>query len=531
MKNYSKEELYILNEKRNYLLSLRKDKLNKKIIEKRTKYINNNNKQIINIFDSNDSFNKKVKSKFYEFLSNKINKEEKYINTLNELFDIIKKYIQTNNINSISEPIIESIILEKIYNDLTLNKFINNNEILNLLLIIFSCIIFIYNHFQNTEEFKKIFISNDKYIHLYMSLLDIKDEEVIYNLYKFIGLLCKKSYDITEKLYNEKVLEKIVDNNIYDEDTEIIKIKIWCISEFCLGKKYDENINISLKIQKLYFFVFDNYLNITNNIDNELLDNWLILIKNLSFCINKKFMHNLINSKLFQFILKSNLPKDNILTIIGNMSYISNNNILLEIYRLTIDYLINIILDNKNKNEIISLCLWCINNCMGNVNVSINAFFEKNLLDIYKNIIIKSEKFDENIFYEICIGYKYLINYLDLNKAYIIIKEYNIMSLIIKGFKKLEKIELIEKIGEIIVQIIFLLFINFNEELVNFNKYTFEILGGKEYVFDKINILFLENKEYNKDNEDKSNIEYIVLEFINYIQKYLLNYENYENKD
>ena len=43
------------------------------------------------------------------------------------------------------------------------NQFIYNQEILNLLLLIFSCILFIYNKLQNAQILKYIFKSNKNY--------------------------------------------------------------------------------------------------------------------------------------------------------------------------------------------------------------------------------------------------------------------------------------------------------------------------------------------------------------------------------
>lgn len=48
------------------------------------------------------------------------------------------------------------------------NQFIYNQEILNLLLLIFSCILFIYNKLQNAQILKYIFKSNKNYLILKM---------------------------------------------------------------------------------------------------------------------------------------------------------------------------------------------------------------------------------------------------------------------------------------------------------------------------------------------------------------------------
>lgn len=542
MKNYNQEEINIINEKRNFLLSLRKKRINTKLNESRFKYlIKNNENQEENKFDNNIQEQEKknpliinIKFKFKELLSDKINTEEKYILNLQELFDSISFFVKNYKMKTISEPLIESIVIEKIYNDLMIKKYINNKELLNKVLVIYSCIVFIYNHFPHTNAFKKKFISNIKYINLYISLLDSQDdEEVIYNIYKFMGLLCHKSSEIMTKLYNEKILDKIIENKKFDNNIDIIQIKTWCISLFDLNIKYNENISLSLKIQKYYIFVFYNFLN-KYNCNIELLENFLKVIINLSYCIDDEYINIFLNSKLLDYLLNSqideNVLEENILIIIGNMSCISNNEILSKLYIDSFPFLIEILKGNKHNNNIYNLSLWCINNFTYNEILCLDIFFQKNCLSIYKNFINK-ETLDENIFIEICIGFKNLIHSINNNtnidnKYYSDIKDYNIMSCIIEGFKKLENIKNIFKVGENVVEVIFLLLTFHNEEFVNFNINIFEIKGGNDYILDKIKFIFLQqNNSSNKEQINKIKEEYNILEFIHFIQTHLLHYE------
>ena len=257
MKNYTEEEMNILNEKRNYLLSLRKKRINLKINEQRFKNINiQNENQIINnemtnMLDKekNYSYFKNIKSKFEELLTDKANNEEKYLSILKETFENIENFIKNYNLNFLPDQLIDPIMLENLINDLIIKKFINNNEIINWILIVFSCLIFIYNQFPNTNKLKQIFISKDQYINLYISFFqNINDEEIIYNACKFFGLLAKNSDEIMMKLYNEKVLEIILNNDTHDGIIEVMQVKLWCISQFELNVKINENINIILKI-------------------------------------------------------------------------------------------------------------------------------------------------------------------------------------------------------------------------------------------------------------------------------------------
>ena len=539
MKKYNPQEIDIINEKRNFLLSLRKKRINSKLSESRFKYLNKNdenqetNKINNNILEQekNNPLIINIKLKFSELLSDKVNTEEKYILSLQELIDNISLFVKNYKMKTISEPLIESIVIDKIYNDLMTKKYINNKELLNKVLVIYSCVAFIYNHFPNTSAFKKKFISNVKYINLYISLLDNQDdEEVIYNIYKFMGLLCHKSSEIMNKLYNEKILDKIIDNNIFDDNIDIIQIKTWCISLFDINIKYNENINLSLKIQKFYIFVFYNFLN-KYNCDIELLENFLKVIMNLSYCIDDEYINKLLNSKLLKFLLNSQIDEsileENILIVIGNMNCISNNKILSKLYIESIPFLIDILKNNKHNNSIYNLSLWCINNFTYNENLCLDIFLQKNCLSIYKNFIDK-EILDENIFIEICIGFKNLIhcinNYANIdNKGYSDIKDNNIMSLTIEGFKKLENIKNIYKVGQNVIEVIFLLLTVHNEEFANFNINIFELKGGNEYIFDKIKFIFLQQNDPN--NKEQINEEYNILEFISFIQTHLLHYE------
>ena len=332
-----------------------------------------------------------------------------------------------------------------------------------------------------------------------------------------------------EKLYNEKILEKIVNNNLNDDyDEEIIEVKLWCISQFEMKKKFIENKELCLKIQKYYIYIFNKFLTEKNNNfddDNEFLINYLKVISNLSYCIDEEYINNLLETNIINYLLDSNinknLPKKNILMTIGNMNSISNQKLSLELYQISIKFLLDIIIDKENNDDIRELSLWCINNFSDYKNICLDIYFNKNLLAINKNYIIKSKIIDENIFNEICIGYHNLIHNINEEHKIIIIKEYNIISLIIQGFRKIEKFENINKLGNCVIEVIFSLLTIDNEELVNFCRIIFETERGNEYIFEKINLLLLEQNNLNELNES----EYNILKFIHFIQKRLLDFE------
>ena len=537
MKKYN-DDLFIIKEKENFLLTLRKKNLNKKLLEKRKNYILNidkekkNSKKENHKNEKNSYFINNLKHKFSELFSDKNNHEKNYINCLNEIFEFIKQSFKDIEFNNIYEPLIESFVLEKIiFNYIEKNQNNNKNEILNLLLPIFSCIIFIYNKSPNAQNLKYIFISKRKYINLYLSLLNVDDEEIIYNIYKFLGLLSHDSVKIMEQLYNEKFLEKIADNYSYDDEKEIIEIKLWCIGQFDMNIKYEKNIDLCLKIQKFNIYVYNNFID-KNNYNDELLENFFKIIINLSYCINEEYIINILNSKIIHFLIEPHIndkmSKENIMKIIGNMSCISNNQICLELYNISFEFILNIVIDKTSNEDIIGLALWCINNLVVDCEyICLDIFFKKSILDIYRNYITTNQIINESIFYEICFSFKTLIHNINEERKKYIIKDYNIMSLIIQGFKKIEKYENINKLTKCIVELIFILLTIDDEELVNYCRFKFENEGGNEYIFERINLLLLEqNKIYNnKKFELLDENEKNVFKFILYIQKHLLDFE------
>lgn len=180
------------------------------------------------------------------------------------------------------------------------------------------------------------------------------------------------------------------------------------------------------------------------------------------------------------------------------MNYISKNKISLELYNISMNFIMNVILDKKSNEDIICAALWCINNFIDTKNLWSEIFFKKNILNIYRNYIIKKDKININIFNEICISYQSLMSNKNEKQKSFIIKDCNITSLIIQGFKKLEKFENIIKSAKYIVEVIFGLLTIDDEELVNYCRFIFENEGGNEYIFEKINLLLLEqNNIYN----------------------------------
>ena len=527
MQNYSNEEQNIFEEKRKFLLSLRKNKINFKLFEGRniTKF---NNKKTRNIFDENKNITIiDVKSKFNEILLNENTTENGFLNILNELFKYFESFIKYNKDIDINGEIIESSVKEKIYENLILHEYINNEEILLNVLLILSMEIFLYNHFSNLKLYKYKFISEDKYIYLLSLILNSDNEEIIYNAFKFIGLLTKDSKDISEKLFDYKTLEQIINNNQFDNNIEVIKLKIFCISNFELESKFEKDPQLSLKIQNFYISIFNEYI-LNKEIEKELFQYFIKTIKNLSFCTHEIYIQNLLDSNIISFLI--NFDKINysitesLLTIIGNMSIISNEELLSRLHKEVIEYLLNIILKDKINDFLMGLTLWNINNFLESKNLCYDTFFKNNLIAIYKNYILNHEVIEENIFKEICLSYKNLIVCIINSKEYFLFIKHNIITSIIDGFKKIKNINNLEKTGRNIIEALILLFTINDDYISDFNKFTFESKGGNEYIFDKINNIFLgkKNNENNNLSEENNNEENRILKIIDLIKKNLL---------
>ena len=98
------------------------------------------------------------------------------------------------------------------------------------------------------------------------------------------------------------------------------------------------------------------------------MEHFVKIIKNLSNVTDDVYLRNLLNSKIISFLIKydkenNNKLTENILIIIGNMNFTTNEEIISELHKEVIQYLINIISNEKYKynNYILGLALWNIN--------------------------------------------------------------------------------------------------------------------------------------------------------------------------
>ena len=525
MQNYSNEEQNIIDENREFSLSLRKRKINFKLFEGRN-ISGFNNKKISSIFDEKNDISI-IKSKFNDLHFELDIDEEILLDNLSELLGILESFIIHKKKIFITEELIEQSIIDKIYKNILFNKYNNQEEILTKILTLLSEVIFLYNKIPNLSIYKTKFISNNEYINLFFSLLNSDSDEIIYKTYKFIGLLADNSEEISMKLYNDKILEQIINNHKFNDIGEIISVKVWLIGNFNLDMKYASDLELYLNIQKFYISVFKEFI-FNKDYEKELLDNLIKILINLSLCKNDIYLKNLLDSKIISFILnldKANkyISANNLLIIIGNMSSTDNSEILLNLYNESIHYLINIISCDNIKDCVLNLALGNINNFIEDNNLCIDIFLKKDFMSIYQKYILKNITIDENIFNEICLSFQNLILCINnRNKDFYLLKKYNIISLIVDGFKKIVEIKNLNKTGMKVIEVLFLLFIINDKDIANFNKITFENKGGYEFIFNEIRNLFYEEKIKNfieNNNVSTNNDENGLLKFIDLIEE------------
>ena len=67
------------------------------------------------------------------------------------------------------------------------------------------------------------------------------------------------------------------------------------------------------------------------------------------------------------------------------MSITSNDEILSRLHKEVIQYLLNIIKDEKSDDFLLGLAIWNINNFLESKNLCSDTFFKNDLISIYKN--------------------------------------------------------------------------------------------------------------------------------------------------
>ena len=244
-------------------------------------------------------------------------------------------------------------------------------------------------------------------------------------------------------LYLNGILQYIVDSVNSKTDSEFLYFKkLRCISLFEVKYLYISDYNLFLEIQKLYLDIFTNKKsdllnNINNKIDdyNNFLYLFIIIIRNLSFCIDNIFMENLIKSGILIFLIniKNSQYLEIIIEIIINITKANEIMISNLINIKFVEFLVNIISDKSLNYQIHKSLIIAINDLMKNNNICNTMLFGKKAVEIFCQLfqlLLSDNNINIDIFIEICYGLEAIVNFYSNE-----IIEYKLMENICKQMK------------------------------------------------------------------------------------------------
>ena len=471
-------ELIQMNEERyKTKLSLRKKKLQEKISERRKiEYTNNN------IIDTENKFHLKdfifLNMSFKDLINQMLvdyKEKEKIKNLLLKMCNVLKERINSEGIT----------LIGNIYN-FNMNDFIENNWINNLyqiillylkdpdIIVIISRLLCYSSDFFNKDVVNEnnninllydktdhlnrcgYFISSDKYIDLYNKLFDIYlkekkeiNEEIIYHLVFFIGNLALNEPDNQENLYISRTLNYILDSVDMEKDSNLlIDIKIWCLSKFDLKEKFLIDLDLSLKIQKIYIELFMNQFkfNLFDGINRDMNEdnifyNFLELIVNSTNCTEVDYVQNLIKSNILEFLMDNinNKSTKMILSILYIFLNLTNaeTSLLNRLINIgLIQFFKNIFSDKTLDKEIYNVAIISINNLLNEPQLWNKVLLDGGILKIFC-VWLKDKNIDANFFNEICFGIYSVLPFCNKENLEKILDEYFIIQLTCEAMKNI----------------------------------------------------------------------------------------------
>ena len=471
-------ELIQMNEDRyKTKLSLRKKKLQEKISERRKiEYTNNN------IIDTENKFHLKdfifLNISFKDLINQMLvdyKEKEKIKNLLLKMCNVLKERINSEGIT----------LIGNIYN-FNMNDFIENNWINNLyqiiilylkdpdIIVIISRLLCYSSDFFNKDVVNEnnninllydktdhlnrcgYFISSDKYIDLYNKLFDIYlkekkeiNEEIIYHLVFFIGNLALNEPDNQENLYISRTLNYILDSVDMEKDSNVlIDVKIWCLSKFDLKEKFLIDLDLSLKIQKIYIELFMNQFkfNLFDGINRDMNEdnifyNFLELIVNSTNCTEVDYVQNLIKSNILEFLMDNinNKSTKMILSILYIFLNLTNaeTSLLNRLINIgLIQFFKNIFSDKTLDKEIYNVAIISINNLLNEPHLWNKVLLDGGILKIFC-VWLKDKNIDANFFNEICFGIYSVLPFCNKENLEKILDEYFIIQLTCEAMKNI----------------------------------------------------------------------------------------------
>ena len=561
--DFKENELVQMNQERyKTKLTLRKKKLAEKISQKRnidylnsTQLINNtlntmqNNTIQFNfekIVKLNESFEDLISK-----LSTELKDEEKITKLLTNIIIIIEQRIKSEsyktkligNIYDFKAQVLpENKLIEKLYHLILI--YMKDAEIMELitrLLYLSTLFINIFSVKEDSgllDQYGRLnkngyFLSSDKYIDIYNKIFEIyikeKNKKIIYFMVIFIANIAENEKGNQEDLCTSGTLNYVINSiDIENDNLHELDMKIWCLSKFDLGEKYNIDLELSLKIQKIYIEIYLNQskYNLIDKI-NETMDennffyNFLKVIENLSYCIQVGYVEVLYKSNILEFLM-DNVNNENqvmINMIIGIFSNLTNADTCL-LKRLIdiggLKFLINILLDKNINNEIRGSTMVSINNLLNEPLLWNKVLFDHNLLKIFC-VLLKDKNLDQIIFSEICYGIDIILPFCDTHNLKIIIDEYYIIQLLCVAMKNIieNNKSIFPNYCSIFINLIFKFLLEDNDSLKEDIIFKFKSINGIELIdqiFSKCNEMDTNclSKEEKHDIENIFNVGQII---------------------
>ena len=538
-------------------LSLRKKKLNEKLFSQRKiQIINNKNIDIKKLINLDQSFISLISQ-----IQIEIKDEQKILLLLRKISFILSQKYKNKN-NEIKHKIFNLTSNDLISNNWIYNlcsiatKYLNSSEVITLLTSILLLSFLIINDYREINENKAIlnnknetvnnnyyFISSNNYIDIYNKILSIylkKNLEISYYMINFIGNISKNKPENQFILFSKNTMQYIIDSIDVKIDTKVsLEQKIWCLSKFENRNIYEENLEFSLKVQKIYIDIFVNnekfelFKDINGeNDENNFFYNYLKLIENVSYCTETKISENLIKSHILEFLINNffnNKYCEIIYIIIGilmNTTCVDSNlgKDLIDIG--VIKYLTLIVTDKSLPLELQESAFVPINNFFSYSQLLNRVLFEEKILKLFCSKL-NDNNIIPGIFNEILFGfYQILFSYSnnnDINNLNILIDEYYLVQLVCKAMKQIIQLKKEVKINSLCYRhfcnlIISLINIK-NDVLIKKIIIKFQNLNGEE-ILEHI-LSNLNNMEQSKDILTIINMIDIIKEKIKDIELHL----------
>ena len=469
---YNDIQKYEMNNERNKMkLSLRKKKLDEKLFYKRKIELINSS-----LSKDSDTFHFEnfivLDEPFTELIS-RLDEEYKDQNRLKLLLKKICYVIRERCKKS------DTILIEKIFNftvdDLIENHWIDNlyqlilnylknSEIMELItrILYLSSVFMLQNYSNNNNELydqngkvniNGYFISADKYIDVYNKIFEVYIKEnnkiIIQFMTIFIAEIAENEKSNQDNLYISGTLNYIIDSIDFEKDElQLLDTKIWCLSKFELDAKFDMDLDLALKIQKVYINLFLNqkkfnlYEGMNKEMDqNNIFYNFLKLIENTSFCTQIAYIENLLKYNILEFLMDNvNINNQNMLSIIIYIFINLTNAETSQLKRFidigVVKFMENIILDKNICEFLKNNAFITINNLLYDSQLWNRVLYDQGIIKIFC-VILNDKNISPNIFSEICYGIYNVLPFCDFNDLKIIIDHYFIIQLICQAMKNI----------------------------------------------------------------------------------------------